>query len=169
MIRTFATLSPVPKFRQWVERRLPSAVEPLDGAPGAFEPGMSARDVALRRLLDGDLPADAAASEALQAYLMPLCLRYLVLEKQDALPVDRVARFHFGSGARLDRIDWLANPSPRGMQESLGIMVNYVCEPSEIESNHEAYFRDGKVATSSGVRRWLRKTRDDGAAPDRAS
>lgn len=32
-----------------------------------------------------------------------------------------------------------------------------VYEPSEIEENHEAYFRDGKVATSAGVRRLLRK------------
>ena len=36
-------------------------------------------------------------------------------------------------------------------------MVNYVYEPSEIEENHEAYFREGKVALSSGVRKLLRK------------
>jgi malonyl-CoA decarboxylase len=40
---------------------------------------------------------------------------------------------------------------------SLGIMVNYVYEPSEIEANHEAYFRDGKLAISPAVRKLLAK------------
>ena len=89
--------------------------------------------------------------------LVPLCARYLVAEKRDGMPIDPVARFHFGNGARLDRINWLANTSARGLHESLGIMVNYVYEPSEIEENHEAYFREGRVAVSPGVRRLLRK------------
>jgi malonyl-CoA decarboxylase len=89
--------------------------------------------------------------------LLPLCARYLVQEKNDGLPIDPVARFHFGNGARLDRINWLGNTSPRGLSESLGIMVNYVYEPAEIEDNHEAYFREGKIAMSAGVRKLLRK------------
>jgi malonyl-CoA decarboxylase len=103
------------------------------------------------------MPADEATRAALEAVVVPPCARYLIAEKRNGLPIDPVARFHFGDGARLDRIDWLANTSPRGMQESLGIMVNYVYEPSEIEENHEAYFREGRVAASSRVRRSLRR------------
>ena len=54
------------------------------------------------------------------------------------------------------------------MSESLGIMVNYVYEPAEIEDNHEAYYREGKVAMSAGVRKLLRKG-TNGAGMDAAS
>ncbi|HLW13107.1 MAG TPA: malonyl-CoA decarboxylase family protein [Casimicrobiaceae bacterium] len=160
-LATFATLSPVPRFRRWLDARVGSGAQLLlsDRNGTGRDKGARNRDpeVALQHALAGDLPVDRAATAALEAVLLPLCARYLVLEKEDGLPIDPVARFHFGNGARLDRLNWLANTSSRGLQESLGIMVNYVYEPSEIEENHEAYFRDGKVATSAGVRRLLRK------------
>jgi malonyl-CoA decarboxylase len=163
-LATFATLSPVPRFRQWLEERLGSGAPALPSERNRIAIGKLARgrdpESLLQSALAGDLPADRAATLALEAVLLPLCARYLVLEKKDGLPVDPVARFHFGNGARLDRLNWLANTSARGLQESLGIMVNYVYEPSEIEENHEAYFRDGEVATSASVRKWLRRGLD---------
>ena len=56
---------------------------------------------------------------------------------------DPVARFHLGNGARFERINWLANLSPRGLRESFGIMVNYLYDPDSIEANHEAFARQG--------------------------
>jgi malonyl-CoA decarboxylase len=163
-LTTFATLSPVPRFRRWLDGRFGTGAQPLLSERNRIALGKIARDhdpeAQLRSALTGDLPADPAAVAALEAVLVPLCARYLVLEKTDGLPIDPVARFHFGNGARLDRVNWLANTSKRGLEESLGIMVNYVYEPSEIEENHEAYFRDGKVATSAGVRKLLRKGAD---------
>jgi malonyl-CoA decarboxylase len=160
-LTTFATLSPVPGFRRWLDERLASGTSALvsERNRAAFARLAEARDPEreLRTALGGDRPANDAASEALEAVLVPLCARYLVEEKKDALPIDPVARFHFGNGARLDRIDWLANTSERGLHESLGIMVNYVYEPSDIEENHEAYFRDGKLAISPAVRKLLTK------------
>ncbi len=160
-LETFATLSPVPGFRRWLDERLASATSALVSERGraAFMRLAERRDPEgeLRTALGGNAPADRATSEALEAVLVPLCARYLVDEKNDGLPADPVARFHFGNGARLDRIDWLANTSGRGLHESLGIMVNYVYEPSEIEANHEAYFRDGKLAISPAVRKLLAK------------
>jgi malonyl-CoA decarboxylase len=161
-LTTFATLSPVPRFRHWLDERLKSGTDALLSKRSRSALAKLSRDRnpeadLQRALAGGDLPGDRTASAALEAVLVPLCARYLVLEKHDGLPIDPVARFHFGNGARLDRVNWLANASSRGLSESLGIMVNYVYEPSEIEANHEAYFRDGKVAMSAGVRRLLRK------------
>jgi malonyl-CoA decarboxylase len=64
---------------------------------------------------------------------------------------DPVARFHLGNGARLERINWLGNTSPRGIAESFGVMVNYLYDPDAIEARHEAYLRDGTVARAAAV------------------
>ncbi|HTX55022.1 MAG TPA: malonyl-CoA decarboxylase family protein, partial [Candidatus Baltobacteraceae bacterium] len=63
---------------------------------------------------------------------------------------DPVARFHLHNGARLDRINWGADLSRRGLQQSLGTMVNYVYEPSTIERNHERFLQ-GRVMASASV------------------
>jgi len=130
-LATFVTLSPAPGFRRW-----------LEGRPGAAPPAHAA-----------DATADATTGAALTA----LCARYLVTEKRNGRPLDPVARFHFSNGARLDRVNWQADTSPRGLAQSLGIMVNYRYEPAEIEDNHEAYSRDGRLAISNNVKRLLRK------------
>jgi malonyl-CoA decarboxylase len=165
---TFATLSPVPGFRRWLDEHLQSGTQALltERNRAAF--------AALARSREGDAgdepkeapPVDRTASSALEGVLVPLCARYLVAEKRDGMPIDPVARFHFGNGARLDRINWLANASARGLAESLGIMVNYVYEPSEIEDNHEAYYREGKLAVSGAVRKLLRKGGNGAASED---
>jgi len=172
-LTTFATLSPVPGFRRWLAKRLQSHADALlsERSRSAFAKLARGRDAdgELRSALAGDLPADRAASAALESVLVPLCARYLVAEKRDGMPIDPVARFHFGNGARLDRINWLANTSQRGLKESLGMMVNYVYEPGDIEENHEAYYRDGKVALSAGVRKLLRKGANGAAAAELAA
>jgi malonyl-CoA decarboxylase len=66
-------------------------------------------------------------------------------------PADPVARFHLGNGARLERINWLGNTAPRGIQESFGIMVNYLYDIETIESNHEAFVNNGTVMRSADV------------------
>ena len=58
--------------------------------------------------------------------------------------IDSVARFHIGNGARLERIDWLGDLSPKGLRESAGIMVNYLYRLEDIEKNHEAYANQGE-------------------------
>jgi malonyl-CoA decarboxylase len=169
-LTTFATLSPVPGFRRWLDERVRSGNNHLlaERAQAAFAklaPGIDA-EATLRAAAAGTLLDDGMARTALEAILAPLCARYLVTEKKDGLPLDPVARFHFGNGARLDRVNWLADASLRGIEQSLGIMVNYVYEPQAIEENHEAYFREGKVAMSSGVRRLLRRGADIGVEVD---
>ena len=83
--------------------------------------------------------------------------------------MDQVARFHLGNGARLERLNWLADTSEKGLREAHGLMVNYRYDLSEIERNHEAYAFDGAVAASRSVRGLLKappKTKGLAAVPD---
>ena len=50
------------------------------------------------------------------------------------LPVDSVARFHLGNGARLQRLNWLADTSERALEQSYGLMVNYLYDLDYIEA-----------------------------------
>ena len=85
------------------------------------------------------------------------CAHYLAEARNGLRPLDAVARFHLDNGARIERLNWLADTSEKGMKQSAGIMVNYVYDPAEIERNHEAYRLHGKVALSSDLRRLLRR------------
>ena len=64
-----------------------------------------------------------------------------------------VARFHLGNGARLERLDWLADTSERALKQSYGLMVNYLYDLDYIERNHEAYAQQRAIVASSAVTR----------------
>ena len=83
--------------------------------------------------------------------LIALCAHYLVREKRGREPLDSVARFHLKNGARLDRINWLADTSATGLQQSGGLMANYVYDVADLERNHELYGRSGQVVCSRRV------------------
>jgi malonyl-CoA decarboxylase len=157
-LRVFATLSPVPGFRAWLDQQsraassdllLPAeraAIETLGGAA----PG---RDLAA--LLDQY--ADPRIATALRDPLIRLCARYLLHERTPSgRALDPVAHFHLSNGARVERLNWLGDTSPKGLQQSAGLMVNYLYRLSEIEANHEAYRGEGRVAASSAIRNLLR-------------
>jgi len=100
----------------------------------------------------GSDPEKAIAQLApLKEPLMRLCTTYLMhhADGGDSLR-DPVARFHLNNGARLERINWLADLSKKGMRESLGMMVNYLYDPRSIEDNHEKFAR-GEIVASRRV------------------
>jgi malonyl-CoA decarboxylase len=131
-IRKFATVSPVPRFREW-----------LEGHPQMAD---------LLRMLEQPRWWDnRKLSEALQKELIPWCARYLLQAKHGREPLDPVARFHLRNGARLERINWLGDTSDAGMQRSAGIMVNYFYRLADLEGNHETYTRDFRVVASSEI------------------
>jgi malonyl-CoA decarboxylase len=159
-LKTFATLSPVPGFGKWLDGRLREGDAKLI-AKADHEKLCSAGKVhepveAFRTLISGEWQKDPGASAALQPVLTRLAARYLVLEKDQDGPADPVARFHLGNGARIERINWLADISPRGLKQSAGLMVNYLYKLSDIEENHEAYAREGRIIVSDSVKRLLR-------------
>ena len=70
-------------------------------------------------------------------------------------PLDAVARFHLGNGARLERLNWLADTSANGLQQSAGLMVNYVYDKDALARNHEAYEHRNEVSASAAVRKLI--------------
>jgi malonyl-CoA decarboxylase len=85
--------------------------------------------------------------------LVRLCAQYLLLEKgRSGRAADPVAHFHLTNGARVERLNWLGDTSEKGLQQSAGIMVNYLYRLDHIEANHEAYRGEGRVVASSTVR-----------------
>jgi malonyl-CoA decarboxylase len=141
---TFVTLSPVPGFMQWVAQ--------ADDVP------LSDDDRALLKQLDDPAwPARGETAEQLRGLLEPLAAFYFLKARNSkGRMIDSVARFHLGNGARLERINWLGDLSPKALRESAGIMVNYLYRLDDIEKNHEAYANDGEVVASGAVKRLLR-------------
>ena len=146
--KIFATLSPVPGFRQW-----------LEGASERPELGLTEVELDLLRALEtANWHSDTELAENLKELLLGLCAHYLLKEKENREPIDPVTRFHLGNGASVERINWLADTSARRIRQSAGLMVNYSYRPARIERNHEAYVRRGTIAASSSVKGLLRKT-----------
>nr|WP_306269188.1 malonyl-CoA decarboxylase [Pararhizobium sp. IMCC3301] len=125
-LKTFVTLSPVPGFAKWLKQ---AAIDNPD------HPG---------RQLFGPEP-DQELAEQLAAYYLAK------VKRDDAAPVDPVARFHLGNGAQLHAILTAADQSTKGKQQSLGVMVNYLYRLSRVEANHQAFAENGTVALSSSV------------------
>lgn len=88
--------------------------------------------------------------------LLALCAHYLLRVKQGSEPADPVARFHLGNGARLHRLNASSDMSRAGMSRSLGLTVNYVYDPNDLERNAEAYRRRHEVPASAAVLRRAR-------------
>jgi len=141
-LKTFATLSPVPGFRAWL-------------AGIARDHPVSVPDLA--RLDERDWFENPAVAERLRPPLMGLCAHYLTAVKKDDEPLDAVARFHLGNGARMEKLNWLADTSKPGMQRSAGIMVNYLYRLADVEKNHEAFVREHEVAASHELKKLARE------------
>nr|HEV8011813.1 malonyl-CoA decarboxylase family protein [Bradyrhizobium sp.] len=140
----FVTLSPVPGFVQWLKQ--------------APDVPVSDEDRALLGHLDTpDWTANAELAQQLRSVLEPLAAYYFLKARTPkGRLIDSVARFHLGNGARLERIDWLGDLSPKGLRESAGIMVNYLYRLDDIEKNHEAYANRDEIAASSAVKKLLK-------------
>lgn len=156
-LKTFSTLSPIPGFCGWLDSLLAKGEPRLLSAAEheklrAAMPGVGGKG-ALKALLERpDWPDKPQLAAALEKPLMRLCARYLLQEKRKGRPLDPVARFHLSNGARVERLNWLADTSPNGLKKSAGLMVNYVYRLRDIERNHEAYTGEGKISASSAVR-----------------
>ncbi|EIM28762.1 malonyl-CoA decarboxylase [Microvirga lotononidis] len=147
-LKTFVTLSPVPGFSRWLDReRKAEASACLDEASKAT----------LRVLDEPAWQDDPARAESVRAVLLSAAAYYFLKAKDSkGRPIDPVARFHLGNGARLERMNFLGDVSPKGLKQSHGLMVNYLYALDEIEKNHEAFAEKGTVAASSAVRKALR-------------
>ena len=77
--------------------------------------------------------------------------------REDLLPNDPVARFHLGNGAILHKINLNADMSVKGIEQSHGIMINYLYDLNIVEKNHEQFFKDKEVIQSSEIKALKKK------------
>ena len=147
-LRSFVTLSPVPGLAAWLggERALSHS--------RFFNAETRA---ALDVLDDPNWPEDPARVEQVRRALLPIVAAYFLKAKApNGRPVDPVARFHLGNGARLEALQFLGDVTPKAVKRAHGLMVNYCYDLDEIERNHEGYAERGEVTASPAVRKLLR-------------
>ncbi len=127
-LKHFATLSPIPGLRAWLNKNAPAellkAWERADALP--------------------ETSPDRRA-------LLGWAARYLGKELANGKPLDPVARFHLGNGARVERLNWAADPSPKGRKQSYGLMVNYLYDLKRLDQ-HRALLAQGKVPVAPGIK-----------------
>ncbi|MDR3213708.1 MAG: malonyl-CoA decarboxylase [Azoarcus sp.] len=158
-LRTFSTLSPLPGLIRWAKQNPQDLDKTLTAAEwkhlAAAGVSRESGPAFFAALLAGeaDWTNNNALASALRAPLLRLAAHYLTQAKRGNRPLDSVARFHLGNGARIERLNWLADASEKGGAQSWGIMVNYLYNLDALEANVEAYERDGRIDTSASVRR----------------
>ncbi|GAB3767250.1 malonyl-CoA decarboxylase family protein [Ramlibacter monticola] len=126
-LKTFCTLSPIPGFRGWVAKQVPAD-----------------------RLAAWDKPLELGAKSAERQELLSWAARYLGKELQDGKPVDPVARFHLGNGARVERLNWAGDPSAKGLKQSFGLMVNYLYDVKRLDK-HRTMLSQGEIPIAGAV------------------
>jgi malonyl-CoA decarboxylase len=126
-LKTFATLSPVPGFRSWLAKKAPAEL-----------------------LAAVENPLSLGARSPERAQLLSWAARYLAVEMDDGKPLDPVARFHLHNGARVERLNWGADPSPKGLKQSYGLMVNYLYDLRRLDK-HRAMLSQGQIPISGAV------------------
>ena len=144
-VATFVTLSPAPNFADWLKReRANAASQALDDD-----------DRGSLAALDNEnwWRTPQLAEQVREPLLRAAAWYYVRARNGRGLPVDAVARFHLGNGARLERLDWLADTSERALKQSHGLMVNYLYDLDYIERNHEAYAQQRAIVASTAVSR----------------
>ncbi len=147
-ISTFVTLSPAPNFAAWLKRER--------GNEASLALDAEDKD-ALAALDQPDWWRDPAALVKMrEPFFRAAAWYYLRARNGRGLPVDAVARFHLGNGARLERLDWPGDVSDRALQQSYGLMVNYLYDLDYIEQNHEAYAQQHAVVAANAVSRLIR-------------
>lgn len=151
-LRTFATLSPIPGFRAWLTKNaerlltLMSDKERAElGRAVGFEPPNGHHLLQALEQVQGLEPKSTLAH-----WLLRCAAHYLGRELLDGKPLDPVARFHLGNGARVERLNWMGDPSPKGVKQSFGLMVNYLYDPKRLD-RQRAQLAQGKIPASDQI------------------
>jgi malonyl-CoA decarboxylase len=149
-LSTFVTLSPAPNFAGWLARQ---RAQP--------SPALAETDRAALAGLDRpDWWNNEAALDDMRDAMLRAAATYLMTARNSGgSPLDAVARFHLGNGARLERLNWPADLSESGRRQSYGLMVNYRYDLGDIEKNHEAYADNRAIIATSAIKKLARPSR----------
>jgi malonyl-CoA decarboxylase len=152
-LKTFATLSPIPGLRPWLSKN----VEPLLAQLNEKELAALGREISFEPPTASHVLAAIEQPQVLEALSLKSPLRqfltragghYLGQAKHGEQVLDPVARFHLGNGARIERINWFADPSTKGIKQSHGLMVNYLYDLKRLDKNRQLL--DKGIAPASG-------------------
>jgi malonyl-CoA decarboxylase len=165
-LRSFATLSPIPSFRAWLDPQLAEGPSPgrvvdllTDDEASSLVSAMPAENgrLALAAIIaKRGWWREPGLNKTAGPVLERLCARYLLQETTRKRARDPVAHFHLSNGARIERINLRGDTSEKGARESATLMVNYLYDPTRIDEYHEAYAGEGKRNASTAVRRLAR-------------
>jgi malonyl-CoA decarboxylase len=147
-LSTFVTLSPVPGFADWLRRERDNLASKV----------LTEEDRLAFANLDrpGWWQVETTREPLREPLLRAAAWYFLHARSRSGLPLDPVARFHLGNGARLERLNWLADGSERAIAQSHGVMVNYLYVIDDIEKNHESYAQQHMVVASNAVKKLVR-------------
>jgi len=158
-LKTFSTLSPIPGFMGWLNKAIsegragllkPAERKALNAAMGRKG---GAKGVLKSVLSSSDWADDENIRSVMRGPLLRLCATYLINEKgRGGRALDPVANFHLSNGAIMERLNWMGDHSGNGLQQSAGIMINYLYDLNAIEENHEAYSGFLTISASSGLK-----------------
>ncbi len=161
-LKNFATLSPIPGFASWLNLQAQSVESSKDEEVRVSKTASEVIEILSKQNNIGDLLGStggkgkrAVLARQLQQQLLSLCATYLLKAKRGNQVTNRVAHFHLNNGALIKQINWAANLSDEGVEQSLGMMVNYLYDLPAIEKQHEAY-RSGEISASSAVKKMVR-------------
>lgn len=161
-IQHFVTLSPIPGFRKWLDYKLMESSESavihniMENKMLNCEERKALQDslkkpynISLKELLRTSAwLKDLKFCEILRKPLMEVCANYLYNEKKRRFAYDPVANFHLHNGASLWRLNWKGDVSKKGLQSSLGMMVNYRYTLGNCDRNTRQYLLKGDIAVS---------------------
>ena len=153
-LKTFATLSPIPGFRAWLGKNAATLLERFDaktreelGRAVGFEPITAAHFLTAAE-------SPSTLKPAMRQMLLRCAAQYLGRETAQDRPLDPVARFHLGNGARVERLNWWGDPSAKGLKQSYGMMVNYLYDLKRLDK-HRSQLSQGKIPVSPEVQALL--------------
>jgi malonyl-CoA decarboxylase len=155
-IKTFATLSPIPGLRRWLQANLDEVMKACMQVQGRelraqLKDGIDAASV----LAWLDRGSREGMNDAMNQFILSAAAMYLGRSSEGDLPRDPVARFHLGNGARVERLNLSADPSPKGWNQSFGLMVNYLYDLKRLDTNR-AQLGQGKIAISASISQLLK-------------
>lgn len=144
-LKHFATLSPIPGFRPWLVKNAGAMLDKLDDKErGLLGRALGATPPTAQQVLAAADDALALNEKSpLRRLLLRCAAHYLGRELDGGRPLDPVARFHLGNGARVERLNWGGDPSPKGLKQSYGLMVNYLYDLKRLDK-HRALLAQGK-------------------------
>lgn len=149
-LKHFATLSPIPGLRSWLTKHGQAVLAELDEKQKAALHAAAGGAEVTHLLAALEEPAALKEKSVVRQIAMLCAARYLGRETAKGRPLDAVARFHLGNGARVERLNWAADLSPKGHKQAMGLMVNYLYDLKRLDK-HRSLLAQGKIPVSSEI------------------